>query len=155
VDSQAEEELADMSSNRRLAVDELAEEHARLSDQHQQLQARASGHRARIRTMEADAALHRQQLGVVLDKSETDDQLVQALKQEVQRLKEQAQQQAQGRREDGFEVKLQAATRSAVATATKNIDTELQRLRRLCKQQADQLTTQDQIIKELRMSGRK
>ena len=49
-----------------------------------------------------------------------------------------------------MELKIQKASQAAASVATKQQESELYRLRRLAKQQAEQLATQDQIIRELR-----
>lgn len=155
VDSQAEEELEYMSSVRKLAVDELSEAHQKLSDQFTGLESKHHGAKARIRTMEAEAQQHRQQIKIVIDKTENDDKLIQVLKDEIQRLKDASVRQSMERRGDDVEIKIQKASKAAAAVATKHADSELTRLRRLTKQQSEQLATQDGIIRELRATNRK
>lgn len=152
VDSRAEEELAEMSSERKIAVEQLTEERARLFDECQRLEAKMNGQRARIRTLESEALLHKQQLKIVLDKSGTDDQLVQALRGEIERLK----QQLGNERRSDVSTKLAVVSKSAASSSAaisgteKSVQFELDRLRRLCKQQAEQLSTQDAVIRSLR-----
>jgi hypothetical protein len=76
-----------MSSARRVAVEQLAEAHAQLEEKHRALSDKHNGTKARVRTLEAEAGQHKQQMRIVIDKSETDDQLVHALKSEIARLK--------------------------------------------------------------------
>lgn len=155
VDTQAEEELEYMSSVRKLAVDELSEAHQKLSDQFASLDSKHQGAKARIRTMEAEAQQHRTQIKIVIDKTENDDKLIQVLKSEIQRLKDDSIRQSMERRGDDVEAKIQKASKAAAAVATKHADSELTRLRRLTKQQSEQLATQDDIIRELRKNTRK
>ena len=156
VDTQAEEDIEYMSTARKLAVEELSEAHAKLEEKHKSLIEKHSGVKARVRTLEAEAAQHKQQMRIVIDKSETDDQLVHALKTEITRLKTlgtRGTNPATIQANESIESRLQKATKEAVATATANIESELTRLRRLTKQQAEQLATQESVIKELRAHG--
>lgn len=154
VDAQAEEEIEYMSSARKIAVEELSEAHAKLEEKHRALVEKHGGVKARVRTLETEAAQHKQQMRIVIDKSETDDQLVNALKNEITRLKTVGTRGAASlQANDAMEARLQKATKEAAAAATANMDTELMRLRRLTKQQAEQLATQEQLIKEFRSAG--
>lgn len=154
VDAQAEEEIEYMSSARKIAVEELSEAHAKLEEKHRALMEKHGGVKARVRTLETEAAQHKQQMRIVIDKSETDDQLVNALKSEITRLKTVGTRGAASlQANDAMEARLQKATKEAAAAATANMDTELMRLRRLTKQQAEQLATQEQLIKEFRSAG--
>lgn len=154
VDVQAEEEIEYMSSARKIAVEELSEAHAKLEERHKALMDKHGGVKARVRTLEAEASQHKQQMRIVIDKSETDDQLVNALKNEITRLKTVGTRGAASlQANDAAEARLQKATKEAAAAATANMDTELMRLRRLTKQQAEQLATQEQLIKEFRSGG--
>ena len=83
VDSQAEDDLEYMSSVRKMAVEELSEAHQNLTEQHSKLVEKYNGTKARVRTLESDAA-KKQQIRLILDKTETDDKLIEALKAEVQ-----------------------------------------------------------------------
>jgi hypothetical protein len=150
VDEQAEQELGYMHSVRKVAVDELSDAHTKLSEEYTALLAKHQGAKSRIRTLEADSVQHKQQLKTVISKTETDDALIQALKEEVTRLRNELQRRTLERRDDAVEVKIERASKAAAAVATQHQDAELARLRRLTKQQADQLATQDGIIRELR-----
>jgi len=154
VDTQAEEELEYMSSVRKVAVDELSEAHQKLSDEYNALASKHQGAKARVRTLEAESQQHRQQIKFVIGKTETDDKLISALKSEIVRLKELAQKTAMERRGDAVETRIERASKQAASVATKQQESELNRLRRLAKQQAEQLATQDQVIKELRGRGK-
>lgn len=156
VDAQAEEEIEYMSSARKIAVEELSEAHAKLEERHKALADKHSGVRARVRTLEAEASQHKQQMRIVIDKSETDDQLVNALKSEITRLKTvgaRGSNPATIQANEAMEARLKKATKEATSAATANMDNEVTRLRRLSKQQAEQLATQESLIKELRSHG--
>ena len=154
VDSQAEDDLEYMSSVRKMAVEELSEAHQNLTEQHSKLVEKYNGTKARVRTLESDAAKHKQQIRLILDKTETDDKLIEALKAEVHRLKTIDVRSSKGASGPDVEERVQRAAKEAASMATSHVDGELTRLRRLTKQQSEQLATQEQLIKELRKDGR-
>ena len=146
VDSQAESGLAEMSNERRVAVDAIVEERARLLEDYQKLDAKSQGQKARIRKMEEEAQTHRSQLKIVLDKSETDDQLISALRRQVTMLQQST---STSSRKD--EARMEVAVRQAGALATSAADTEIARLRRQIQAQREQIQTQDARLRELTM----
>ena len=146
VDLQAESGLAEMSNERRIAVDAIVEERARLIDDFTKLEAKSQGQKARIRKMEEESQTHRQQLKIVLDKSETDDQLISALRREIARLQQQTSVSA---RKD--EARMDVAVRQAGAMASTAAEAEIARLKRQVLSQRQQLETQDARIRELTM----
>ena len=154
VDSQAGEELEYMSSVRRMAIEELSDAHQSLTEKHEKLVEKYNGSKARVRTLESDAAKHKQQLKIILDKSENDDKLIEALKTEVQRLKAIEVRSSKGSGGPNVDERVQRAAKEAASMATSHMDGELTRLRRLVKQQGEQLATQEELIKELRKEGR-
>lgn len=151
VDSQAENGLAEMSNERKIAVDAIVEERAKLIEDYQKLEAKSQGQKARVRKLEEESQTHRQQLKIVLDKSETDDQLIGALRREVQRLKENST--ANARKDDS---RLDVAVRQSAINAASSSEAEIARLKRQLAVQSAQLQTQDQVIREIRskMGGR-
>jgi hypothetical protein len=144
VDSQAESGLAEMSNERKIAIDAMFEERAKLIDDHQKLEVKYQGQRARIRKMEEDAQTHRQQLKIVLDKSSTDDELIGALRREISRLQQSS---TASSRQDM--AKFDVAVRNAGVAATTAAESEISRLKRQLQTQSDQLATQAQRIREL------
>jgi len=144
VDSQAESGLAEMSNERKIAIDTMFEERAKLIDDHQKLEVKYQGQRARIRKMEEDAQTHRQQLKIVLDKSSTDDELIGALRREITRLQQNS---SAASRQDM--AKFDVAVRNAGVAATSAAESEISRLKRQLQTQSDQLATQAQRIREL------
>ena len=72
----------------------------------------------------------------------------------MRRLKEAEAKACVDRRGDQVEARIQKATKAAASVAVQQQEAELSRLRRLAKQQAEQLATQDQVIRELRSQGR-
>lgn len=89
VDTKAEEELADMNSQRRQAVEAITEERFKLIEECKNLEAKNKAQKARISTLEDSSVKQKQQLKLLVDKSDTDDQLIQALTQELQQLRKQ------------------------------------------------------------------
>lgn len=60
-----------------------------LTAQNKELEGKVSSYKARVRNIEGDMQKLRQQTQVILDKTESDDKLIELLKSEVQRLKQQ------------------------------------------------------------------
>jgi len=157
VDSKAEGELEYMSRERNQAVETLIEERARLYEECQQLETKCQGQKARIKNLEQDSGKQKQQLKILIEKTETDDQLITALREELQRMRQSAVHASKQARlqEQNAVIVHQARPGGGVAPAAANpgMEAEIQRLTRLCKQQAAQLSTQDDIIKGLRGSA--
>ena len=146
VDSMAQEELAEMSQERKHAIEFIIEEKEALLKGSQQLEEKINAQKARIRNLEADASRQKQQIKVVLDVKDGDDELIDALQQEIQRFKVQAKSKGPA---GGAGAK--ASHISQISDADMDaITVDLARLRRLCKSQADQLSTQDDVIRGLR-----
>jgi len=160
VDSKAEDELADMNSQRRQAVEAITEERFQLIEECKTLEAKNKAQKARITTLEDSTMKQKQQLKVLVDKSDTDDQLIQALSQELQQLRKQistlsAKNEKQISNQDQ-KVKM-IGTSGSIKTTTTNPDIsankmEIERLQRLCNQQASQLNVQENMIRDLRAS---
>lgn len=153
VDSKAEEDLAYMSSERKQAIEMITEERGRLAEQCQVLETKQKSLKARIRTLENDGAKYKQQMQLLIDKTGTDDQLIEALREENARLSNALKQKASSSGAPSPPkqsiLSRQGIDEQTAAEVSKNLQ-ELQRLRRLCKQQAEQLNTQDDIIRQLR-----
>ena len=158
-DRKAADELEDMANQRKEAMEIISQEHAQLLEQNQMLETKVTASKARIKNLETDCLKHKQQVKVMIDKTETDDQLISALRDELERLREQL-------------VSKKAKDRKAVADAAPkevklrpdgkvshmqhadppHLEAEVQRLQRMCKQQQAQIATHEQIIAELRNS---
>lgn len=107
---------------------------------------------------------------MVLDKSSTDDQLVEALRAEIQRLQGKlraADEQALRRTRDRNELSGSLSARNASSAShghhhrphsdeddwreqEQQLQSEIQRLQRLCRNQSEQLDSQDITIRQLR-----
>lgn len=124
-------------------------------EQNQALEKKNNGTKARVQVLENEMRKLRESLQVALDKSNTDDQLVDALRDEIQRL--------QGRLrtvEENANIavrKVQQMNRGEVsgtlsesAAKEQQYQAEIQRLQRLNKNQSEQLDSQDVTIRQLR-----
>lgn len=124
-------------------------------EQNQALEKKNNGTKARVQVLENELRKLRESLQVALDKSSTDDQLVDALRDEIQRL--------QGRLrtvEENANIALRKAqqmnrgevtsTPSESAVKEQQYQAEIQRLQRLNKNQSEQLDSQDVTIRQLR-----
>jgi len=174
VDSKAEEELVGMSNERRQAVEALTEERVRLMEANQVLEKKNTAHKARIQTLENDVKRLKDSMQVVLDKSSSDDELLEALRSEVQRLKKSQQAAALNATNAMTTTTVVNMSRNSNNTNTSTITTsrhsdsgvknhsqadddvvarqaaEIQRLQRICRNQADQIDSQDNAIKNLK-----
>jgi len=99
----------------------------------------------------------------MLEKTDTDDQLIAALRQEIERLRAQLKkmsidqklnqdhaqtvQRSQRINDDG---KVVSTTTTAGSSSVEYLEAENRRLTRLCTSQSDQLSTQENLIKNLR-----
>ena len=146
VDTMAQEELAEMSQERKNAIEFIIEEKEVLVKGNQQLEDKVQAHKARIRNLEADASRQKQQIKTVLDVKEGDDELIDALQQEIQRFKLQA----RGKLSSAGSNVTTSTAPSGVSSDLAAATADVLRLRRLCKSQADQIASQDEIIRSLR-----
>jgi predicted nuclease with TOPRIM domain len=174
VDTRAQEDIAGMMLDRKQAVEGIIEERAKLQEHCEQLEGKQRALRARIRTLESDCERSKQQVQVLLQKNNTDDQLIDALKKELGNVRNHSQSTTMKSRmtnETAKHVVRRVGNHSVGSgntfgggsirtggniTEDESSETaELHRLRRLCRQQAEQLTTQDEVIKRLRASAEK
>lgn len=168
VDAKAEEELNNMSQDRKQAVEALTEDHARLSEECSNLTQKVERGKARVRALESDAAKHKTQIKVLVEKADSDDALIEALTEDLNNAKKKAEE---------YEKKYKDSVRDAAngtrplreLVATKgprgqqqielnsgeDPSAELARLRMLCSQQGAQLETQETIIRQLRAKIKK
>lgn len=143
VDAKAEDSLADMTAQRRAVAEALSEERLQLMDQLQALEKKGAAHRARIKILEDEVRRLRENLLVALDKSANDDQLLEAFRAEVQRL-------SKRKPEDKAVSNDNSSSSSRDMQQTQQMESELRRLQRLVKHQADQIEAQDVTLRDLR-----
>jgi hypothetical protein len=127
----------------------ITEDRDRLTNDNQQLETKNRALKSRIQNLENDALRYKEQIRIVIEKSNSDDQLIDSLREEVEKLKQQVKLKAAAAAAGGGPQKQALAM---VPARQQDPDTaiELQRLKRLCKQQAEQLATQEEMIKQLR-----
>jgi chromosome segregation ATPase len=173
VDAKAEEDLANMNADRKAAVESITEENVRLQERCAELESKQKANKARIKNLETECLKQKNQLQIIIDKSQGDDELLEAFREESEKLKRQlaelvAEKRATLRNAKDNSTLTQSRinpdgtiTQSRIPNPQNNNlsgrkdesspnEIELQRLRRLCKQQAEQLETQDRIIQNLR-----
>ena len=114
-----------------------------LKEENNLLDSKVRGLKARIQTTEKDVIKYKQQIQLLLNKASTDDELIDALKSEINHLRTSA---------ASFGTASKTRALDNESKSSSDMQTEMLRLRRQCKQQSDQLNTQDELIRELRKS---
>lgn len=163
VDMKAESVISDMEDSRKRAIETISAEYETLIVQKKELEQKVSSQKARIKNLEADVSQSKMEIQVVLEKTRSDDELVDLLKSEVQRLKDNlaamiSKQKKDALAEGSKNMKMGEGGMRGDRLAQGSMDNEtiaalrqdLTRLERLNRNQAEQLHTQDKIIKELR-----
>jgi len=202
VDSKAEESLQEMSRERRQIVEALTEERIKLIESNQSLEKKNTAQKARIQILENEVRKIKENITVALDKSNNDDQLIEVLREEINRL--QGKLQSNQRMTQDLQQKVQHHKKTANALMNASLggsgggnntghfssyddsmlatsqslhqslhhlhhlpppsapneqewlqkeqqyQAEINRLQRLCRNQAEQLDSQDTTIKDLR-----
>jgi hypothetical protein len=180
------------ANDRKQAVEMVIEDRDRLQQENQRLESKNLALKSRIHNLESDAQRYKEQMKVILEKSSTDDQLIDGLRSEIEKLKQQIKTKAaaaaaaaasssvagagrlnyassmNGNGSGGIGTGVGAGAGAVVMVSNMgstpvavraslmpgpDLAIEVQRLKRLCKQQLDQLNTQEEIIKELRSSS--
>lgn len=145
VDVKAAEDIAEMSKERRQTVEALTEERIRLMESNQYLEKKSQAQKARIQTLETEVRNMKENIQMVFDKSASDDDLIKALRDETQRLKNLLKSGQKSPPSDN-----NSKISSEQENQLNQLETELQRLRKLCKHQSEQIDSQDTTIKQLR-----
>ena len=142
IDSKVVNNINDLSYERKAASEHLNQEKDTLFEHNQLLENKLKGYKARVQTLENELNQFKQQIQVLINKSSTDDQFIDALKEEMYRLKGEL---------NSHNLRLNNHNMANLALESGGSDSqELIRLRRLCKHQTEQLNTQDELIHELR-----
>lgn len=140
-DARAQEELVDMSQERKQAVETIIEQRDGLSKAAAQLEDKVLAYKARIKIIEMDLSRQKQQIKVLLEVKEGDDELIDALQKEIQRFKTQ------------IKSKMGPVSDSSVAprvASSPQETSDITQLRSLCKSQAGQIRVQDGMIRSMR-----
>jgi len=149
VDTKAERLLTDMSEMRADAVEGIVAERDVLVKSVEVFKKKLVARDARIAAMESDVSSKREGLRAMVGKADSDTQLIGALKNEVARLRSALQVKAQEVRQQASPPRIQHAKGVGCGDGG---NAELIRLRRLTQQQAEQIDTQDDLIRRLRDS---
>jgi murein L,D-transpeptidase YcbB/YkuD len=150
VDTKAQEDLAEMSLERKHTIDCIVEEKETLFRGNQLLEEKVQAYKARIKNLEADGSRQKQQIKVVLDVKDSDDELIDALQQEIHRFKLQAKTKSGLERDGMLSRQTQPTSKSDSSDKIDELQADVSRLQRLCKSQGDQISTQDEVIRSLR-----
>lgn len=154
VDSKAERDLVEMSNERQRAVEQLTADHARISSELDQTREKCERYKVRTRSLETEISRQKENLKMMVDKGDSDDQLVEALKDENAKLREGLQKLIQNKKEDEksrIPREGRAAGVPVVSSSNSSqLEAEIIRLNRLVRQQADQLETQETLIRNYR-----
>jgi predicted nuclease with TOPRIM domain len=148
VDTKAESDLNDMSNDRKHAIESIVQERDTLVKENHQLEVKLQGTKARIRNLETDVQTQKQQLKMLLSAKDGDDELIDALQTEVKRLQDTAVALTKSNRHTTTTAA--AASTTAQTPPVDHLHSEITRLKRLCKQQQEQLSTQEDTIRTLR-----
>lgn len=140
-DARAQEELVDMTQERKQAVETIIEQRDALSKAAAQLEEKLLAYKARIKNIEVDLSRQKQQIKVLLEVKEGDDELIDELQKEIQRFKTQ------------IKSKMGPVSDSSVtprAASSPQDASDISQLRSLCKSQAGQIRVQDGMIRSMR-----
>jgi murein L,D-transpeptidase YcbB/YkuD len=139
-----------MSLERKHTIDCIVEEKETLFRGNQLLEEKVQAYKARIKNLEADGSRQKQQIKVVLDVKDSDDELIDALQQEIHRFKLQAKTKSGLERDGMLSRQTQPTSKSDSSDKIDELQADVSRLQRLCKSQGDQISTQDEVIRSLR-----
>ena len=88
-DTRAQEDLVDMGQERKQAVESIMDQRDSLSRVAVQLEEKLLAYKARIKIIEMDVSKQKQQMKLLFEVKDGDDELIDALQKEIQRLKTQ------------------------------------------------------------------
>ena len=134
-----------LGTEKRTAHEAQQLEKAVLQEQNITLDNKLKGMKARIQTVEKEVIKYKQQIQLLLNKATTDDELIEVLREEIQKLRLTP-------TNTNMKLTLNNNPSNHPLESNGNDQMELNRLKRLCKQQTDQLETQDELIRELRQT---
>jgi hypothetical protein len=149
VDSKAHENLAEMSDARASAIEYVSADNDRLAQEKERLLKKCASQQARIGALESDVKRQKDDIKMMLSKSNTDEEFVEALRTEVTKAREQLK--SQGKRLQAVSASRRIMGEAEAKTGgNQEILLENQRLQRLVRQQASQIQTQSDVIQQLR-----
>ena len=142
-DTRAQEELVDMSQERKQAVESIIDQRDSLSKVAVHLEEKLLAYKARIKNIESDLSRQKQQIKILLEVKDGDNELIEALQKEIQRFKKQIKTKM-GNASDSTTTSTPRAALSAMEAL------DLCQLRSHCKLQAGQISVQDEMISSFR-----
>lgn len=171
VDSKATARIESMTAERQQAIESLIADRERLMEENESMQKKATALKSRIKILENDSKTQKESMKVLIDKTDSDDQLVELLKAEIARLKENVKSlsmQLKQQKQDAAAEKQSrmqhvntkkglgqgGGQKSRMVMDQDSLELELQRVKRLLDQQASQLDTQDEVIRKLRSDSK-
>jgi hypothetical protein len=113
------------------------------------LEKKAVAQTARIGGLESEVIRQKNSLRTMVSKADSDDQLVSALKKEIERLRTQVHEMTVSAKQHSSPPRI-VKVKNALNSANSASEVEVMRLTRLVKQQEQVLATQEGLIKELR-----
>ena len=135
VDARAQAEIAEMEAERKESLDRVFADYEDMERKAGEARRRADAARARVSVLQKDNRRLRDQIKVVLDKTATDDSLIDQLRNDIQ---------AGRRRMAEMQQRVEAVRRGAVGQDQHN------RLKQLTATQAAQIERQEQLLTSLR-----
>eukprot|EP01006_Ploeotia_vitrea_P039130 TRINITY_DN66312_c5_g1_i1.p1 TRINITY_DN66312_c5_g1~~TRINITY_DN66312_c5_g1_i1.p1 ORF type:complete len:522 (-),score=55.15 TRINITY_DN66312_c5_g1_i1:50-1615(-) len=164
VDTKAASIINNMTNDRQQAIENLINEREKLVLDNEKLIKKTTALKSRITNLENDASKSKESMKVLIDKTDSDDQLIELLKAEVARLKNQLKQVTEQLKQQKLEHDNYASSRVQTIKGNGNstnqkarmmmdgdsLEKELHRVKRLLDQQTAQLNTQDDVIRKLR-----
>lgn len=174
VDTKATARIESMAADRQQAIDSLITDRERLIVENESIVKKSAALKSRIKILENDSKQQKESMKILIDKTDSDDQLVEMLKAEIQRLKETVKTLTVQAKKTKMESEQAASSRNQVVGPRggvgagagngglqqksrmvmdkDSLEMELSRVKRLLDQQASQLDTQDEVIRKLRQS---
>ena len=149
VDMKAESSIANMTAERTRAVESVMMENSKMEGIINNLEKKGVAQQARVKVLEKEVTEQRNSLSTMVDKADSDHQLIQALRDEIKRL------QITNRKKEGIIQETKKSVNSRTINAQgKDVkdNTDINALKRLITQQNEQLDMQEGMIKELRSS---
>lgn len=160
-DLRVHEDLAEISAAKKQNLESLLHELTTLQVGNNVLEMKLKGFKSRVQSMEKEGLKQKQQIQLLLHKANTDDELIEVLREEIDRLRKSSTTSQSASSTSGTTSYLKTNWRDSTsnrlslpsASSTEETESEhleITRLKRLCKQQSDQLETQENLIRELR-----
>jgi hypothetical protein len=154
VDIRAQEDLHDMGEQRREAVEQVTLENQRLSEEAEKITTKFQAAKARTHVLENETKKQVGQMKTLLDKTGMDDELIDALREELENQKvvvRKLKREVQTAQEEAKEVRQRTGqTMGGGMGETSAAEQEQERQRRGAREQAQRIEAQEKLIFHLR-----